>query len=254
MKKLNDTVINEIIKHHKNNLTDNKISELVNCSVSSVIRIRKKYNLKSNYFSLNRRFCKDILLTKLQKEILCGTLLGDSSLIYPSKKSLTPVFYCEHSEKQKDYAFLLADNLNAICKERNRFDKRTNKIYKNFIITTKTNLEYIEIYNKLYINGKKCITKEFLENFTGISLCYLFMDDGYVSHNTMFLCTDAFDEQSCDNLINACIEKFDIHFKKNKHENNIRLRLMFKDREKFINLISPYIIESLKYKLNYETN
>lgn len=249
--KLSDNIINQVLKEYYNGLNDIEITNKVGCSLNSVYRIRKKNNLKNNYNFLSMRRsnnCDDTPLTKLQREIICGTLLGDSSFILANKYAKTPYFTVEHSIIQKEYSYLIAEKLNGICKERKRFDKRTNKIYITYITTTKSKLDYIELYNNLYINGKKCITKEFLKDFSVISLCYLFMDDGYTSHNTIFLCTDAFDEQSCDNLIKACEEKFNIHFRKVKHDKNLRLRLIFDDRERFIKLISPYILESMKYK------
>lgn len=192
----------------------------------------------------------DLKLTQLQKEILCGTLLGDSSLQYPSKSSKTPIFTCDHGPKQKEYSKLLSEQLNGRLVERLRYDKRTQKTYTSYTVTTLSNNEYILMYNQLYINGKKCITKDFLKNFTGCSLAYLYMDDGYTIHNTMFLCTDAYDEESCDNLINHCLRKFNIHFTKNKHsKNGFRLRLCFDDRQKFIDLVSPYMMEEMKYKI-----
>lgn len=187
-------------------------------------------------------------LTQEQREILCGTLLGDSSLIYPSKGSKTPIFNCDHGLQQKEYSELLANKLNGRCAVRHRYDKRTQKTYTSYTVTTLSNTEYLKLYENLYVNGKKCITKDFLKDFTEISLAYLYMDDGYTSHNTMFICTDSYDEMSCDNLIEHCEEKFGIKFTKSKHGNSIRLRLCFDDRNKFINLISPYMMDEMKYK------
>lgn len=192
----------------------------------------------------------DNQLTQDQKEILCGTLLGDSSLQYASKSSKTPMFMCDHGPQQKEYSELLAEQLNGKCVTRYRFDKRTQKTYTSHTVSTVSRPEYKEMYNRLYIDGKKCITKDFLKDFTSKSLAYLYMDDGYTIHNTMWICTDSYDEESCDNLIEYCYEKFHIKFTKNKRGNSWRLRLCFDDRQKFIDLISPYVIESLKYKLN----
>lgn len=188
-------------------------------------------------------------LTQEQKEILCGTLLGDSSLKCQGKGTRTPMFNCEHGPLQEDYAALIAEKLDGKVTTRYRFDKRTEKTYTSHTITTVANTEYIPLYKNLYINGKKRITKEFLKNFTARSLAFLYMDDGYQIHDTMFICTDSFDEESCDNLIEHCSSNFNLHFRKNKRSNGkIRLRLRFSDRQKFIEIVSPYMLDSLKYK------
>ncbi len=248
MKKLEQSKIDEIIKEYNNNLTDNEISKKVGCSVSTVLRIRQRYNLKTNYKKEKRRFCKEETLTNRQKEILCGTLLGDSSLQY-AKNSLTPIFTSSHGPEQEKYAFLLAKELNGICTKRERYDKRNKKRYISFNVRTKSRKEYIELYKLLYINNSKQIFEKFLENFSELSLAYLYMDDGYTSHKTAFICTDCFSETSCDILINFLKKKFDLQFRKNIHENKIRLRLSFEDRIKFCNIVEPHMLEELKYKL-----
>ena len=249
MKKLDDKKVNEIIDCYKNNLTDKEISEKIGCSISSVLRIRQKNNLQSNYKKIKRRNCKDLPLTTKQKQILCGTLLGDSSLQYMSKKSITPIFTSCHCFEQENYAKLLAKELNGKCVKRKRYDKRTNKTYTSFYVTTKTNLEFVSMYNNLYKDNKKIITQKFLENFTDISLAHLYMDDGYMSHKTAFICTDCFNEESCDILIKFLKEKFDLTFRKNIHEKKIRLRLSFNDRIKFRNIIEPHLLPDFFYKL-----
>ncbi len=249
MKKLDDEKINEIINYYKTNLTDKEISKKTGCCVSSILRIRQKYNLPSNYKKIKRRNCEELSLTIRQKEILCGTLLGDSSLQYMNKNSITPMFSSCHCSEQENYANLLAKELNGKCVKRIRYDKRNNKYYTSFYVTTKTNTEYVIMYNNLYKNKKKVITKNFLENFTDISLAYLYMDDGYTSHKTAFICTDCFDDESCDILIKFLKEKFDLNFRKNVHEKRIRLRLSFNDRIKFCNIIESYMLPELIYKL-----
>lgn len=185
-------------------------------------------------------------LTKEQIEILTGTLLGDSSLQFMSKKAKTPIYTCTHGKEQKDYAELKAQKLGASITERNRFDKRTEKIYESYYVWSKTNPYFLKIYDKLYKNKKKVITNEFLENFTDVSLAYLYMDDGYTSQKTAFICTDAFDDDSIFVLIKFLEKKYSITFRKVRGN---RIRLAFRDRIRFCNLIEKHMMDNLKYKL-----
>ena len=187
-----------------------------------------------------------------QKQVICGILLGDASLQYFSRASRTPALTTVHSEAQKDYSQHLASLLGGICKSRNRKeDPRTGKVYKSYDVRTPGNKYFLDIYSNIYdLNKKKVPTVEFLENFTEVSLAYWFMDDGYISRNVFFLCTDSFTHEVCVLLINTLETKLGLHFRINKRDNNFRLRLRNADRKKFIRLISPYLLDCMKYKIN----
>ena len=84
----------EIIKLINKGMSDLSISKIFNCSKTSIYSFRKKY--KINRESL--RYAKNIELSLEQKEILIGSLLGDSSLIQ-QKVIKFPYFSNSHSEK-----------------------------------------------------------------------------------------------------------------------------------------------------------
>lgn len=58
-------------------------------------------------------------------------------------------------------------------------DKRTGKIYETWRGNSKAHPVFTNIYNELYINNVKKLTKSFLDTITHpIALAYWFMDDG----------------------------------------------------------------------------
>jgi hypothetical protein len=81
------------------------------------------------------------------------------------------------------------------------------------------------MYNLLYINGKKEITLDFLNNFTIKSLAYLYMDDGYARQKTAYICTDSFSKDSIKILADYIKNNFDLKFSIIKHDKHYRLRL-----------------------------
>ena len=232
------------LKMYNMGLSDKEMSVRLGTTPYYIRKFRNSLGLPSNF--THRVSTEKDILSQEQIEILTVTLLGDSSLQFFSKDAKTPAFSCTHGKEQESYATLKAKKLNGTVKKRNRFDKRTNKIYESYCITTKTNYYYKDLYKNLYKDGKKVITQDFLKNFTDISLAYLYMDDGYTSHGTAFICTDAFDQESLDIFIKFLNEKFSLIFRKTSRN---RIRLSFRSRINFCNLIEKFMLDELKYKL-----
>lgn len=237
---------------YKKGFNDYEIAEMMGVSDSTIFRWRKSLGFKP-LNTKNKLRSRGVELTQEQKEILCGTLLGDSSLqFYPKHRWKSPIFKCDHGPKQEAYAQLLCSKLSSLgsrIKKYTRYHSATNKKYETITVTTVSNPYYMEMYNQLYSTGSKQITKEFLYNFTIKSLAYLYMDDGYADQNTAYICTDCFSNESKQILVEYLKETFDLHFSIVNHGKYYRLRLSQYDFPKFTLLLEPYIIDSLKYKL-----
>lgn len=103
------------------------------------------------------------------------------------------------------------------------------------------------------------------ELITPISLAHWLMGDGYFKNyeKTIFFCTDNFTKDEVLTLINILNDKFNIKSslskrsyldKNNNTIINYRIRISKKDVNKLINLIKPYIIPQMFYKLGLSTN
>ena len=252
-KKINEIRKEEFLILYNKGLNDYEIAENMQISDSTICRWRNSFKLKPHNFRLRSRNSR-IELTQENKEILCGTLLGDSSIQYYKKyRWAAPIYKCDHGENQKEYAELLAyklSNLNITFKEYYRLDKRTNKMYTTYCVKSACNPTLFEYYNELYNTGKKEITSKFLENFTIKSLAYLYMDDGYADQHTAYICTDNFSEESKKILKEYLKKVFNLHFSIVNHGKYYRMRLSQCDFPRFCELVKPYIIKSLQYKLN----
>lgn len=113
-------------------LNDPAIAKSLGVSVSTVLRFRKMHNYPANKIQHISQRAKAIEIKQEVREILCGTLLGDSSLQYMSIKSISPLFSSYHGPQQEEYVKHLTEILkdfNPNCKKRERFDKRTQKTY-----------------------------------------------------------------------------------------------------------------------------
>lgn len=255
MKKISDFRKEEFKILYNRGLNDYEIAEQMELSKATIFRWRKSLGLQPKGTKPKARN-KSIQLSQEEKEILCGTLLGDSSIqYYPKFGWKSPKFKCDHGPQQKEYAELLCyklKNLNTTLKKYERFDKRTNKVYITYSVNSCFNPELFYYYNELYNTGVKHITETFLKDFTIKSLAYLYMDDGYF-HNqsqTAYISTDSFLYEDVILLSQYLKNNFNLHFNLIKVNKGFRLRLLKKDFNKFVSLIKPYIIESLQYKLN----
>ena len=115
--------------------------------------------------------------------------------------------------------------------------------------------DWSEIYKK-YV---KIIPLDIGEQLTEISLAHWIMGDGYwdKNNNTMIICTDCFTLEEVSLLVNVLKNKFDLNcsllrrIKSNKEICwRIRFSSKFENIEKLKNLVKPYFIPSMLYKLN----
>jgi hypothetical protein len=121
-------------------------------------------------------------LTQEQREFLAGHLLGDGSIVYSHNGSLYPRLCLQRQYLDKDYVNyqfnLLKEFYSNEPKHRKVFDSRTNKVYENYALISKSGLIFKELYKKWYPNGKKIIPKDF--NITPLTLLIWFLDDGCI--------------------------------------------------------------------------
>lgn len=252
MEKINEIRKEEFINLYNQGYNDYDIARKMELSSSTIFRWRRSMNFVPNR---NKEISRNKIITPTQEqlEILTGTLLGDSSIqYYPNYRWKSPKFKCDHGSMQEEYANLLFNKLQSLgssIKRYSRVDKRNGKEYVSYCVTTASNPYFFKMYNQLYNTGKKEICLDFLNNFTIKSLAYLYMDDGYADQNTAYICTDNFSENSRKILVDYIRDHFDLHFSIVNHGKYYRLRLSQYDFPRFKELIEPYIIESLKYKL-----
>ncbi len=192
-------------------------------------------------------------LNKRQKEILIGLILGDGHL----EKLYTPTLgrlKVEHSYKQKDYVNWLYEEFRNWVRSEPKSKKKNvwNKIYQNYGFLTYGHRLLGEFQEKFYREGKKIVPNDLEKNITPLGLAIWFMDDGSIkskSHKGIFLNTQGFRENSVIKLQQMLQNKFGIKSTTKKDKNGKQIYLGGKSGEKFIALIKPHIISSMKYKI-----
>lgn len=234
-------------------LTTYEIAEIFNVHRRSVSRWFKKHDIKINPKQRKYELIKKVPLTKEQKEMIVGTLLGDGFIGEHGRKNKSCRLHISHCEKQKDLVMdkkmILGNLVNVVNK---KIDKRGNSIMWSFVTVTHNDFSF---FRKLfYNNGKKIIRKEIEYYITPLSLAYWIMDDGSSDGKySIRLHTNNFSFK--ENIILQNILKINFGIKCKvcvfSRNNKKYYYLSFNKRNSQIlsDLVREYIIDIMKYKI-----
>lgn len=182
-------------------------------------------------------------LTERQNDILIGCVLGDA---YIDKRGKIQV---EHSNHQKEYVQWKYDELETISYGSPayvvRADQRYNRKYSSYRFWTR---QFFRSWReKFYSQRKKVFSEECIHNLSPLSLAVWYMDDGYLDNGRkIVLSTDNFDEESIENIR----ECFNFCFLLGTAvKSNGKMIFSQHNTRRFVNIVSPFIIPSMKYKI-----
>ena len=192
-------------------------------------------------------------LTDRQKEILIGTILGDGHLekLYTPESARLKI---EHSYKQKEYVDWFYDEFKSWIrtKPKQKIKKVFGKIHKNYGFCTYGHRLLGNFQKNFYVEKKKVVPENLLENIAPLSLAVWYMDDGSIKsnkHKGVFLNTQGFNGKDVKTLQGILENKFGIASSIRKDETGEQIYLGGNSGEKFIKIIEPLIIPSMKYKI-----
>lgn len=184
--------------------------------------------------------------------MVLGSLLGDLNLRKP-KNGTNCNLALVHCIAQKELFMkkveILGEFMGAYKIANKTPDKRTGKVYLGYRGHSKSHPVFNNIYNILYPNNKKTITQEYLDMIHHpIALAYWFMDDG--SSNGV-IATNSFSLEECKMLQKMLLNKFNIYTTIQKNKESQVVYILSESRKEFDDLVRPYIVDSMKYKLRY---
>lgn len=203
------------------------------------------------------------------RSALVGMILGDGCLTKRWTNGEAN-FQMSHCEKQYDYMLFKQQILSNITDSKIHPTTKilNGKEFKGFHLSTNRHPFFTSLYNRFYHNGKKVVDEYIVKKINSLALAIWFMDDGTRGQNkhrenenfSYYLCTNNFDYANQLLLKKSLEINFGIYFNINKSEKskdgtyNYRLRLATKDNEKFIEIIKPFIIPSMRYKIDSNAN
>jgi hypothetical protein len=179
-------------------------------------------------------------------------LLGDGGR---SQKN----FFIQHSYKQEDYILFKKYLLEEITgKSVNIQTWDTKAGYSLIRIDPKLIPLTRVLVKKLYKAETKTITRKFLNLLTPQGIAIWFMDDGSKSfkkkngkiHAVEITLNTYISKEENEIVISYFLEVWGFKWGLNKSQGSYRLRMGTHEGKKFFSFISPYIHESMLYKIN----
>lgn len=187
------------------------------------------------------------------KQLIIGSLLGDGSFIKASSSSSSYCMSIAHKTEQYnylEYKFSILNNyglVNNICARTYNDYRFINPSYTEYRVKTRNNPLFTYIRNNAYADNKKFINLDIIEDMDALGLAIWYMDDGYVTKSSCAFSTCSFVTSSQQRLADFLLGRFGLHFTVGNNANS--LYLISTDFNKFKEIVSPYIIPSMQYKL-----
>ncbi len=181
-------------------------------------------------------------LTEEQKDILIGVILGDGAM----RKKTHALLEINHSYRQKEYVDWLYQKFKNFISTQPKLRKTNgNRIAYRF--TTKSLPQFTQYYEIFFKERRKSIPTSF--NLKPLTLAIWYMDDGSRCDSDIYINTQQFLKEEQENLIDLLYKYFSIKTTLNKDKQYWRIRIRKESIYSFMNIISPYIIPTMKYKL-----
>lgn len=195
-------------------------------------------------------------LNKELKNLLIAMSLGDG---YINPKGYLHLL---HSQKQKDYLEYKYNLIKDICKSgikstRIKGHRDTPYYYRVYLIT-RINRFLKALRKSLYIENKKFISRSILNRIDDRGLAIWWMDDGCRSpqyrngkiHSVNYILSTNISKEENQIIVDWLVDKYSIRPNIIKQKDKYVLVFHTRDGRKFSNIIRPYIIPSMQYKIN----
>ena len=188
----------------------------------------------------------DSTITPSIHQVLLGTLLGDAYM--PGK------YYCVgHGVSQMDYCYHVAERIHPFVASFGDFNTPC-KTEKSFSFWTYRHDIFVPYFKRFYSHGlkKKFFTEETIPDLEAEGLAYWYMDDGKYGEFGSYLCVGNITELE-GNILRGILKQkfglettFQVHDKKKNYHT---IYIKAESRDKFFSLIDPYVIPSMRYKM-----
>ena len=191
---------------------------------------------------------KGLHLSSIQRSILVGLLLGDGHL-EAQNGGKTYRLKVEHSVQQKDYVDWLYNQF----KDWVRTGPKLRKEGKSYGFTTYSHSSFRFYGQQFYKSKLKVIPKIIGKLLTPLSLAIWFMDDGSLKskkHQTYNIHTLGYTKHDLIVVTEALKKKFGLNSALHKQKTKfLRIYIPSKSAKKFREIVSPYILLGIEYKL-----
>jgi len=234
----------------------------------STLKVSRERDLFLKEYDINKISCRElyriikkwrislekeprILLTNEQHDLIIGSTLGDANIRQRDKNCS---FRVGHSLKQKEYLYWKYNIFKEFTLSSPYLNKRSfnNRNVEIFNLDTFTH-KVFNFYRKLfYKNGRKTITRELLNMLNPRSLAVWICDDGSfcAKQRYIILCTNSYFLEEHKLIKEYFKDSWNldptIGFRDKKY---YYLRFSKNDTKKLVEIIEPFVHNSMKYKV-----
>lgn len=248
--------IKEIIVKYQNNETITKIAKEFAISEPAISKILKSHNIEIVNNNKKYDILRQIPFTNKHKQIIVGTLLGDGCLYRDSHKSNYKLSF-SHCEAQAQYFHWKIAMMDPFI---NNFRKSTDKRGNSIMLQTSTitHQEFNQFGNIFYNENRKKILPKNLDMYlTPLALAIWIQDDGNLKSGVnMRIASMNFSEQENYELQKYLKQCFDLNSKvmefNYKTKKYYQITLNKENTQKLSNIIRPYVVDCMKYKIMSE--
>lgn len=233
-------------------LTLKQIASIYNVSRQTVERWAHDYGIDIDSNVRRYYHLKAVPLTRLQKEFIVGTLLGDGHIAGIGKKKNSKRLTMTHCEKQLDYLLWKKNILGNLVNTISRYEQKSrNSISWRFASITH---HEFSLFHKMFYEGTKKVVKEEIASYlTPLAMAVWVMDDGWKNHCNIRISSESFSKAENELLVKIIKLNFNINCKVGTYVRNCKeyYYISFNKRNSILlsNLIKDYVLDSMSYKL-----
>ena len=192
-------------------------------------------------------------LTREQREILVGLVLGDGHL-ETQNRGRTYRLKVEYSSSKREYCQHLYESFREWVltppKEKSKHSK--GHVSSNFAFNTVSHGAFRFYAQQFYLDGKKVVPKRLDNMLTPKGLAYWYMDDGSMKSKQskgVILNTQGFSRNEVGMLVDLLKEKFSLEASERRQKDGYQIYISGKCYELFMALVGNQIHSSMRYKL-----
>jgi len=194
-----------------------------------------------------------ISLSRKQKSILFGIILGDGYLQKTGKKNAR--LRLEHGGNQKEYLLWKVKELGKFFQSKPKYLERIHAVSKrkySYWRHQSQSTPYLgKLRNIFYPDGKKKIPEDLERYLTPITLAVWYMDDGYyyLRDRCSYLYLGNVSQQEAEIVAQTLLKKFDIVTRVKSKKKGYAIYFSLQETQKFKKLIKSHILKQFNYKL-----
>lgn len=192
-------------------------------------------------------------LSDYQRQIIIGLLLGDGHL-ETQNNGRTYRLKIEHTYWQKEYTEWLYQIFKdwVLTSPQEKYQVVNGVQYKKIWFSTISHGAFRFYAQQFYRHKHKILPKLIHKWLSPMVLAIWFMDDGSTKskqHRALILNTQSFTVLELRRLIGVIKDRFNIEMTLRKQRNRHQLLVASQTVGKFVEIIKPYILPSMRYKL-----